>query len=890
MTQAPSIVPTDRVPVDPRAISPSQYGIQTRDQWIASMATTWTLNYTNGIDTLFGSSFFANTTFQSRGLALLNPADHGIVQRSGPNATADPNTYNTFAQAAAWAFDNWDKLSADERRYFPPPFDTQSGEKLPDIPFVDPGTAVDVYDSETDRIIAETGRINANTAATGAQADLINAQARLAGVNAQAEAAKAAAAADMEAIRSRERIATADRQEGARQFNLTLGENQRQFDLTLGEERRQFNATMLSNLLQIGVELSRKPVDWVAHQFYMNNLGIPTSFLNLTTTASLLGAVPPSGPSAAGPVVGGPAALDGNAELAQATGTQPQLVSLAQAVAENPGNSAVPGAQQFTATTTAAKIEQQVPGGLAAADQQLQTSRQTELPTAVEQPEFVTAQLERAQVSPMSAEVPTDPNTGKAILPNEANGGLPPIPGQQPQAPPATPAQPTAPLPGTPPTEADAPGAQPFAPTQGATAYWGTTPLYPGTNIVTSDKDIPYASIANPENVQVQVPGGNMRSLNPGETVTAGTPVQVTVDATNTTFNPNGTPVGAAPPAGGIPTEGGTVATPPAAQPAPTPTQPIPGTPPTEAGAQPRGVPQPPAEPGTTYGESRSTLRPDLSGTDTFIWNGQEWIHRFYPGGMRVAPGPNFVPPPARIPRPADTGAPEIPPTPAPATGGGNVVSGTSRDPRNRRGRDRGVFTGTPAPTPEASGPQPAGAQNAAPAPAPAAAPATGGLPAIPTAPQPAPAAGGGAMAPVQGDDLLTTLAGQLGLPVDQLRQIVPPHLLAGGYSIETIANTPVVRALVEGRDRLSNFRTAGTDQGGGERFATLGAFGLPLGFRSGQDINAGLLLKSNPATRESLQGAIEATGQDIRDVYTQSLRASPQTSYAVGAFGRRRF
>jgi hypothetical protein len=136
-----------------------------------------------------------------------------------------------------------------------------------------------------------------------------------------------------------------------------------------------------------------------------------------------------------------------------------------------------------------------------------------------------------------------------------------------------------------------------------------------------------------------------------------------------------------------------------------------------------------------------------------------------------------------------------------------------------------------------------------------------------------------------QGDLLLQQLALGLGIPLEELRRVVPTSLLAGGYSREAIANSPAVQALVQGRQTTSAFRT---EPVAGTPFATLRGFGIPLGIRGGQDINAQLFTKSNPAMQEQLQGTVEAGGFYWPDIQKQIERTSPWTDLPVGARGRR--
>lgn len=646
---------------DPRAESPINTGPMTRDEWIATHAIATLTNYQNGVD--ITNPFYSNAAFDARGLTRLDPSSAGV----GGGSALDPFSYGALTQAAAFAFDHWNELTPEEQAGFLNPIGAD-GKPLPDIKYVDPSLAISSYGAESDRIRANAAANRDNAEAAAA---LMNAQSNAADVANRYAVGMAQVAADNARTGSQERIAKEDRAESARQFDRRLEEDVRQFDLNLGEERRQFNATMVFNLLQTGVELARRPVDWIAHQFYMANLQIPLSFVNMSAAANLFGAIPPSGPSAAGPVVGGPAAMDGDTELAQQAGAQAGFVSVAEAIAQNPGFAATApqiGIDWASATTTAQTLEQTVPGGVAAVDQQLQQARAAELPSAVGDNPVV----QQALVGSTQSQV---------VGPLAADG-----------------------------TDAGAPGGP--AP--------GTEPVAP-----------------------------------PAPTGAYGKPL---TQARGTWYDVN---------AAGMDTSSGGM----------------------------------------------------------------------IPGGVSTVPQPG----------PSATSAP--------------VASQAIAEPPPGSTANRGPYTGAATEAPAAN-PQPAnsGAQQIASA------------------------------ANPQGELMIQTLAAQLGIDANTLRNVLPTNLMAGGYSAETIAQSPIVQALQQKADRLSGYRTAPTEQLGGERFANIGAFGIPLGIRSGQDINAGLLLKSNPDQQEMLQGAIEASGQYYPTAVAQSLRSSPVTQFGVGAFGRRRF
>lgn len=701
---------TSAVP-DPivQANTPGAYGVRTRDQWVATVAQSLFLNYTNGNGAYFSGGVFAANGAVAGQVGLVNPADFGIAVTGGPNSQADPATYQKFVQIAQYMAQNWDTIDAASKQYLPPPVGPD-GKPLPDVPYVDPETDLKYRADARAQANAEAARSQAaqelalkgQQIANQAAADQMDFSARMAAV-----------AADREATASRERIATADRTESARQFDLGYQENVRQFDLKLGEDRRQFNATMLTNLLQIGVDLAKAPVDWLAHQYYMENMGIPLSFLNLTTFAGLVGALPPSGPSAAGPVVGGPAALDGDGTLAAQAGVQPALVSATEAVTANPGATSFAPMQAFTAATTFPQLASQV-GGTQVVEQQLAQARTEELPREVGSNPVVDNGLVQAS---------------EAL--GAAGAGGAPIEQQ--------------------------PGAQP----------------------------------AN------QFPAGT-----PANRLTQPTPG---MDS------------------GGSATATGEIG------PAPTPVG--------------------PPRPWTDLVASGEMKNPYSGGFSGMYGNP-------FGGGKALGVTDGIAPAPAAAFSAPAQALPEVPTTPAaPTSYNGYTPIQPGSTGSSGGGTTSGIYTGTPA-TPPAST-----------------------LPAIPTS-----------NGNPQGDVLLQQLSLELGIPIETLRNVVPTNLMAGGYSKEQIAQSPIIQALVNHNDRLSYFRTAPTDQGGGDRFATIGAFGIPLNIRSGQDINAGLLLKSNPSQQQEIQGALEATGQYFPDVQKQSLKASPVTNYQVGAFGRRRF
>jgi len=317
------------------------------------MATSLTLRYLNGAD--MTEPEMADTYFQQNGIPMPPKSSFGSAARN-PNNAQDPMVYNSMLAVAA--------RMADTRGINLP----SGGTPLsPD----DQARIFNAGENEKDRAnsMAIAGMQEAGATARNAATNASNE--RIAGLKAQV---------DRESIASNERIATADRASRENIANQDRAEKAREFDLGIAEDRRQFNSTMLFNLLDRGIQLMQKPVDWLGYQFYLQNMAIPLTSLNLSSVAVQLGAVPPSGPSAAGPVTGGPAVMDGDTSFAQQAGVQnPGFVSVQQAVQANPGTPTDPNLQTFTAMATYPQMVQQAGG-----EQQLEAlvaqGRTTELP------------------------------------------------------------------------------------------------------------------------------------------------------------------------------------------------------------------------------------------------------------------------------------------------------------------------------------------------------------------------------------------------------------------------------------------------------------------------------------------------------------------------------
>lgn len=231
------------------------------------------------------------------------------------------------------------------------------------------------------------------------------------------------AAVQREDIAARERISSSDR--SSREIIAHEQETglNRRFDLQIAEDRRQFNSEMGVRLLEMGIELSRRPVDWVAHQFWAESMSIPTGLNNLAAIAGLFGAIPPTGPSAAGPVTGGPAAMDGDTAMAEQAGVQAGFVGLQDAIQQNPGDVQNPLVGDLTAQATAVTLDSSV--GMAAVEQQLAQARVETLPQIGENP--VTqqgVQISLGQANPMQQQG----ETPLMDIPDVRADGTPPPP------------------------------------------------------------------------------------------------------------------------------------------------------------------------------------------------------------------------------------------------------------------------------------------------------------------------------------------------------------------------------------------------------------------------------------------------------------------------------
>jgi hypothetical protein len=117
--------------------------------------------------------------------------------------------------------------------------------------------------------------------------------------------------------------------------------------------------------------------------------------------------------------------------------------------------------------------------------------------------------------------------------------------------------------------------------------------------------------------------------------------------------------------------------------------------------------------------------------------------------------------------------------------------------------------------------------------------------------------------------------AQQLGIPFEQMAQIAGLQFLTPYYGdlSQVLPQTPIYQAVAQGTP-LNRYRTASPE---GEKFGGVqAAGGVPLGIRSGQDINLGEYLRALPSQQEMIQGLIESSGQYFPDTLAQMMRASP--------------
>lgn len=449
---------------DVNQYSPQGAGAQSIEMWVADQASQYTIAYANGTASAFDQfpTAFSDAFWATMGLPPLPDESWGATAQN-PNNVINPGVYSGlhlfFTQLASH-----------------PENAAASGITVPQLPSRGPVTDDKGRDhiygatqgdlnrqNNIDQINAQTtGQLAvdaANNTFKAGQSELDRAQAMAianlqeAGMNARQaadlasrmsiaelqeagasarNAAQIAANLQMNAAdnatqrygidqnvlvagqdrTSREAIATADRTSREGIANADRAENARQFDMNLGEDRRQFNSTMIFELFDRGIELMKNPVDWIAYQYYLENLSIPLTALNYSAVASAIGAAPPTGPSEVGPMTGGPAILDGDFAAAQAAGVAPQFVSVSQALTQFPGqtdNSVVAGQAAQNASAQW--------GDIAQVDAQLQQERATTLPEVSSPDNPAVAQA-----------MTTQSTTGMAAAPVSTNGAPPMTP------------------------------------------------------------------------------------------------------------------------------------------------------------------------------------------------------------------------------------------------------------------------------------------------------------------------------------------------------------------------------------------------------------------------------------------------------------------------------
>lgn len=335
VTVSPSVADTIKVP----SVAPVQQPNTTNDRsaWVHMVATHFLHSILTGWDddVPFGPKLPGNLkqlvgTGKNLGpdqLATASPALYNWLVNWAQMVANDWGTYGPIAQSMGWS------LGTPPKQDLPSVQDqlTQRGQDI--------SLQAAVIDAQA------TIKATEIEAASRVQAAEIEARSRV-------EAAQIAADAERDVAKER---ANADRDvaniyaqaqrdvaniEGAwnylTAYMAEIGRNYR-FNLELRENARQFNATLMVDLYKTGLELAKNPVDWIAYQYYLHSLSLPTTALNLVGAALCFGAIPPTGPSQYGPCTGGPATYFGDFGAAAACGAMPGLTSCATAVQLNPG-------------------------------------------------------------------------------------------------------------------------------------------------------------------------------------------------------------------------------------------------------------------------------------------------------------------------------------------------------------------------------------------------------------------------------------------------------------------------------------------------------------------------------------------------------------------------
>jgi hypothetical protein len=470
----------------PGSMAPATY-----EQWAHDFALTQANKLANG--TIDGSEggLFSNASFAKFGLGTFDPSDIGSGMVSGA-------AYNQiFELGMKLAQGGYSSLTPQQKQGMSDPTGLRKSTPSDSMTDNDKNNLTDLAIAN----LQESGATARNAADIAARMSI--AQLQEAGASARNAAQIAAdlqiagmqdatdrygidtqAAVNREDIAARERIAAADVASREKIAEADRTESGRQFDLGLAEDRRQFNSSLMLELFDRGIALMQNPVDWLGYQYWVSNLGAPLNALALSSAASIAGAVPPSGPSSAGPMIGGPAVLDGDTADAESLGiTDAGPVSVSEAIRRHPGGE-VTGDAQIAATNTIMQY-----GSPEEVDAAVSQARMTELPgqasdayvqqsqqvAQVEQSQAAATQLARTGQA-VTEPGPGAPGTGQPADPYaQATGdlGRPPIDSAQ-----ALPPVPAMPMPASNPADPNAmapatgelrppPVANPLAPAPG---------------------------------------------------------------------------------------------------------------------------------------------------------------------------------------------------------------------------------------------------------------------------------------------------------------------------------------------------------------------------------------------------------------------------------------
>lgn len=453
---------------DPTQYTPAGSPAQSIEQWVADMAAQWTVAYANGsLDFDKYPVAFSNDFWATLGLPPL-PQDSFGATKANPNNTINPGVHSGllmfFNQIAT------NPASAAKAGFTVPELPSRGpimDDKGRDHAFADAQNQAQ-NKNQLDQIALQNqgamDRQNANNQFLGQQGDLERAhemavtnleqsgmdrrqaeelanrmsiaQLQEAGQDSRNAARIAAdlqmaaqtdatnrygidtnAAVQREDLAGRERIATGDRVSRETIAGADRAESARQFDMNLAEDRRQFNSTALLDLFDRGIELMKNPVDWVAYQYYMENLSIPLDALNYSAMASSLGAMPPTGPSELGAMRGGPAIVDGDFAAAQQVGVTPGFVSMQEAIQANPGNPSQPSAVAGQTTAEASATW----GDMTQLQGELDKQRMTAINETMDPNNPIVQQIKQQYMSagptPMGGGQPTNSNPAASLPP-----------------------------------------------------------------------------------------------------------------------------------------------------------------------------------------------------------------------------------------------------------------------------------------------------------------------------------------------------------------------------------------------------------------------------------------------------------------------------------------